>query len=160
VDFTLGKKMKTFAIVIMLIMMVGCNKTSSRSQKPKEKLSLRAWSQQIYTGNPTRHEELSCETDDFLFSLCSTEDGWIGIFFRDKRDLGGKGVASTAYFVSHGRRLDPIVGDAGDGRIPNAKFIKTSQKYDGLTLEYQVFNGSSAEFFEFQFSNGRWIQPK
>lgn len=139
--------------------MFGCSRRPPKDPLTQDPDSLGVWCSKIYSTEPVHAELLRHEEDRFLFTICMTREGWLGLYYKDKRDVRGKGLWSNAYFMKDGDRLPPAVGDAGDGRIEGAKFLKTSQEYDSLMFEYQV-DELPVDRVIFRHVSGRWFAPE
>ncbi|QTN30920.1 hypothetical protein HZ994_09545 [Akkermansiaceae bacterium] len=142
-----------------MIATTGCSDPKASTQSTADhNPSLEKWSQAFYRDSATRKENLRCETESFLFSI-GTDGDWTALFFKDKRTHPNSGVSSSAYFVRDGRKIIPTVGDAGDGRTPGLKLLKTLQVFDGLLFEYQVGERPTEEVV-FSYRNGKWLKPE
>jgi hypothetical protein len=149
--------MTKLVLIFSIAVSLGCS--DQKASKPSEDalISLDQWADGIYREVPTRKENLRCETDNFLFSI-GTDQGWIALFFNDKRTLKNASVSSSAYFMSDGKKLVQTTGDAGDGRFPGVKFMKTLQSFDAVLFVYQI-GGQPPEHIIFPHINGEWLKP-
>jgi len=121
-------------------------------------LKLDTWCEEIYQKSSDRKEIFRHETDCFFFSI-GTVHNWIALFYKDKRIHVDSEISSSTFFMKDGERLAPAVGDAGDGRTPGAKFVKTSQIFDALVFYYKI-GDNAAEQFIFPYTDGVWKKPK
>jgi len=151
--------MLRLALLFGMIATTGCSDPEESKQSAADHTpSLEKWSQAIYRDSSIRKESLQCETENFLFSI-GTEDDWTALFYRDKRIHSNIGVSSSAYYVRDGKKIIPTVGDAGDGRTPGLKLLKTSQMFDGLLFEYQIGERQTEEVV-FPYRDGEWLLSK
>jgi hypothetical protein len=150
--------MQELALLFGIIATFGCSDQKASRPSVEDSPTLESWSEGIYRESPTRKESLRCETESFLFSI-GTDQDWTALFFMDKRTHPNVGVSSSAYFMRDGRRLVPTIGDAGDGRTPGVKLLKTSQSFDAMLFEYQL-GDHPPEHVIFSYVNGAWSKPK
>jgi hypothetical protein len=148
--------MRIVFVTLCIVTLVGCG---NPQQQATPSVSLDAWCETLYQNNPDKTEHLRCETDDFRFSICSTSNGWHGLFFSDKRNTTDQATESSAFFMKGGSKLPPKVGDAGDGRFRGAKYLKTSQEFDALLFEYKL-GENSTENITFPYKDGKWMKPE